>query len=546
MLIPQAMAYAMIAGLPPIYGLYTAIFPLIIYAILGTARQLAVGPVAMMSLLVAAGVGTLAEAGSETYIGMVILLAAMVGLIQLLMGIFRLGFLVNFLSNPLIAGFTAAAALTISFSQLKHLLGIDIPRFTYLHEIILHTFTHFDQINTPTLLIGSFGILLIWLAKKYSFIIPAPLLVVVLGIIVVWGLNLNAQGVKIIGTVPEGLPNFQSPSFDFETIKKLLPIAFTIAFIGFMQSIAIGKAVQAKHKNYEIDSNQELIALGTTNLASSFFQAFPIAGGFARTAVNEQAGAKTGLAALISAALITLTLLFLTPLFYYLPQAVLASIIMFAVLGLVDIKEAKFLWKTDRNDFWMMFITFVVTLFMGIEEGIIIGALLSLGIVVYKTSKPDLIALGKIPNHPLYKNIDRFESVEVREDLLIVRFDARLYYANANHFKYTLLSMIAAKGQALKAIILNADSINSVDSSAIRVLQEIVAHCKRNNRIFYIVAVKGVVRDKFKRAGVFDVIGKDHFLLRIQHAVNHFDRVAYKALQQYALQHNTEEKREDL
>ncbi|MEM9887827.1 MAG: solute carrier family 26 protein [Bacteroidota bacterium] len=542
MLIPQAMAYAMIAGLPPIYGLYTAIFPLFIYAIFGTSRQLAVGPVAMIALLIAAGVGSLAEAGSEAHIGTSILLAAIVGVIQLVMGIFRLGFLVNFLSFPVITGFTSAAALIIGFSQLKHLLGIDITGSEYFYETLYHILQNISNLHFITFAIGTLGIIVMLVSKKYKFSIPAPLLVVIFGTGLVATFDLHEAGVRIIGAVPSGLPLFQFPNFDLSIVKQLLPIAFTIAFIGFMQSIAVAKAMQAKHKNYELNSNQELVALGFANFGGAFFQAFPVAGGFARTAVNDQAGAKTGLAAIISASLIVMTLLFLTPLFYYLPRAVLASIIMVAVLGLVNLKEAKFLWTTDRNDFWMMLVTFTATLILGIEEGIALGVLLSLGIVIYKTSKPDLIELGKIPEHPLYKNIDRFDSVVVRDDLLIIRFDARLYYANARHFKYTLLNMMNAKGDPLSAIILNADSINSVDSSAIHAIQDIVAHCRASKIAFYMVAVKGVVRDKFKKAGVVDRIGKDHFLLRIQHAVNHFDKKEYKALEYYALQHNEKKK----
>jgi len=408
MLIPQGMAYAMLAGMPPIYGLYASIIPLILYAVFGTSRQLAVGPVAMISLLIAASVGELASDATE-FISLTILLTMMVGVIQLLMGIFRLGFLVNFLSQPV------------------------------------------DAVNFPTLTIGLVAIGLIILVKKIKLPIPGPLLAVVFGILTVWLLGWDAAGVKIVKEVPEGLPAFGIPSLNFENVKALLPIAITISFISFMQSISIAKSIQIKNNaskdsksHYQIVPNQELIALGMMNIGGSFFQSLPTTGGFARTAVNVQNGAKTGVAPIISATVIALTLLFLTPLFYYLPNAILASIIMVAVYGLIDFKEAKYLWRTDRGDFLMMLATFLGTLIFGIEEGILIGVILSLALIIFRTTQPHTAVLGKIPERPHYKNIDRFKHLEVREDILIMRFDARLYFANVNFFKEKIETEIFA------------------------------------------------------------------------------------------------------
>jgi len=359
MLIPQGMAYAMLAGLPPIYGLYASILPLILYAILGTSRQLAVGPVAMVSLLIAAGVGSIVETGSEEYIQLAILLALMVGAIQLLMGIFRLGFLVNFLSHPVVSGFTSAAALIIGFSQLKHLLGIEIPRSNYIHEILQNAFINIEAINLYALGIGLTAIVIILLIKRLKIRIPGPLVAVVFGILSVWFFGLQNEGVKIVADVPSGLPSFSFPVFNWSQVQALLPIALAISFISFMESIAVAKAIQSKHKNYDIVPNQELIALGIANIGASFLQAFPTTGGFSRTAVNDQTGAKTGMASIISAGLIILTLLFLTSLFYFLPKAILASVIMVAVFGLIDYKEAIHLWKYYRPDFWMLAATFM-------------------------------------------------------------------------------------------------------------------------------------------------------------------------------------------
>ncbi len=540
MLIPQGMAYAMLAGMPPIYGLYASIIPLVLYAIFGTSRQLAVGPVAMVALLIAAGVGELTTDTNE-FIGLAILLALMVGVIQLLMGLFRLGFLVNFLSHPVIAGFTSAAALIIGFSQLKHLLGIDIARSNHIHEIIGNAISNLDAVNLYTLTIGLVAIGLIVLVKKIKLPIPGPLLAVVFGILAVWGLGWYEEGVKIVGEVPKGLPAFGIPSLNLENVKALLPIALTISFIGFMESIAVAKAIQSKHKNYQVLPNQELIALGMANIGGSFFQAFPTTGGFSRTAVNDQTGAKSGMASIFSAVLIALTLLFLTPLFYYLPKAILASVIMVAVFGLIDFKEAKHLWHTDRGDFLMMLATFLGTLALGIEEGILIGVVLSLGLIIFRTTQPHTAVLGKIPGKPHYKNIDRFHHLEVRDDVLIFRFDARLYFANVSFFKEKVETEILAKGKTLKLFLLDADSMNGIDSSGVHAIKDLIEFCHDRNIQFQFAGVKGPIRDILHRAGIVEKIGDENFFFRIQHAVDFYDKKTNQRYQEYALQTNEDE-----
>ena len=538
MLIPQGMAYAMIAGLPPIYGLYASTIPLIVYALLGTSRQLAVGPVAMVSLLTAAGVGLIAETGTDNYIILAITLAFFVGLIQFLLGIFRLGFLVNFLSHPVISGFTSAAALIIGLSQLKHLLGVDIPRSHHVHEILLHAIEKIGAINWVTFLIGLGGIGLILFLKRISKSLPGPLFAVVLSILAVWGFNLVDLGVKIVGEVPKGLPTFGFPQINLETLQLLGPTALAIALVSFMESIAVAKAIQSKHKNYKVIPNQELIALGATNIIGSFFKSYTTTGGFSRTAVNDQAGAQSGVASVISAFLIILTLLFLTPLFYFLPKAILASIIMVAVFGLINIREAIHLFKTDRGDFWMLIVTFIGTLALGIEQGILIGVILSLALIIYKTSIPHIAILGKIPGKPHFKNIDRFNELEVRPDILIFRFDARLYFANVEYFNDAIEQYIDAKGEALKLFILDADSINGIDSSGIHGLEKAIEYCEAKNIEFYIVGAKGPIRDKFSQAGITEHLGKDHFFIRIQHAIEFFDDTRGQAYKEYAIQSN--------
>lgn len=545
MLIPQGMAYSMLAGLPPIYGLYASIIPLILYAIFGTSRQLAVGPVAMVALLIAAGVGTLAETGSDTYIQLAIVLALLVGLIQLLMGVFRLGFLVNFLSHPVVSGFTSAAALIIGFSQLKHLLGVDIARSNYVHEIIYAAFQNISDVNIYTLGIGLSAIAIILMIKRWKFKIPGPLVAVVFGILAVYILALQTEGVKIVGDVPKGLPSFSLPNFSWEQISALLPIAMAISFISFMESIAVAKAIQSKHKDYEVIPNQELIALGIANIGGSFLQAFPTTGGFSRTAVNDQTGAKTGMASIISAGLIVLTLLFLTPLFYFLPKAILASVIMVAVFGLIDYKEAIRLWKDYRPDFWMLAVTFVGTLTLGIEEGVLIGVILSLAMMIFQTARPHYAILGKIPDKPHYKNTVRFNNLEVRKEVLIIRFDARLYYANIEFFLSEIKQNIEKKGTDLKLFILDAGSLNGIDSSGVHALEEVAEYCETRGVIFNIVSLKGPVRDILYRCGLYEKLGEDHFFLRIQHAVDAMDKRMRNRYEEYTLQTNETEINED-
>ena len=523
MLIPQGMAYAMIAGLPPIYGLYASTIPLILYALLGTSRQLAVGPVAMVSLLTAAGIGTIAQGDSETYIALAIALALFVGVIQFLLGLFRLGFLVNFLSHPVISGFTSAAALIIGFSQLKHLLGVDIPRSHHVHEILISAVERFSDINWQSFAIGIGGVLLILGVRRINKSIPGPLLAVLFGILAVIGFGLTDQGVKIVGFIPQGLPSLVVPTFNMSQFQGLIQIALTIALVGFMESIAVAKAIQAKHRNYKVSPNQELIALGAANIGGSFFQSYPVTGGFSRTAVNDQGGAKTGLASIISAILIILTLLFLTPLFYYLPKAILASVIMVAVFGLIDYKEAIHLWKSDRTDFWMLMATFLATLSLGIELGIGLGVVLSLVMVIYRSTQPHIAFLGQIPGTDFYRNLSRFEDVKKRDDLLIMRFDAPLYFANTSFFKDTLEEQITAKGEALKAIIFPFNAVYALDSSAIFTLNEVIRDCTQRGTQVYFSGVRGPVRDAMKKAGFMDALGLDNFFMNIQEAVDYID-----------------------
>ena len=523
MLIPQGMAYAMIAGMPPIYGLYASTIPLIIYALLGTSRQLAVGPVAMVSLLTASGVAALAETGSEAYIIWAIALAFLVGLMQAALGLFRLGFLVTFLSHPVISGFTSAAALIIGISQFKHILGVSIPRAEHIYETVFNLVEKIPQTNIYTLGIGVLSVVLMVVLRRINKSFPGALVVVLLGVLAVYAFGLDNSGVKIIGDIPAGFPSVTLEGVSWDKWLTLLPLAATISLVSFMESISVAKAIQAKHRNYHVDANKELIALGAANIGGSLFQGFPVTGGFSRTAVNDQAGAKTGMASLISAVLIILTLLFLTPLFYYLPNAVLGAIIVVAVAGLFDYKEAIHLWKVDKQDFIMLAVTFVSTLLLGIELGIALGVGLSLAAVIYQTTRPHMAELGRIPGRSFYKNIDRFPELEVRDDILIVRFDARLYFANSPYFKEKMEDLIDSKGDKLRLVVLDADSINGMDSTGVLAVEELVRYCRNKNVSFAFVGAKGPVRDTLFRSGLLDIIGQEQCFMLIVDAVKAHD-----------------------
>lgn len=512
MLIPQGMAYAMIAGLPPVFGLYAALIPQVIYGILGTSRQLSVGPVAMDSLLVAAGLGALSLSGIEEYIGMAIFLALFMGSIQFLLGIVRMGFLVNFLSKPVISGFTSAAALIIGLSQLKHLLGTQIERSNQIHTLLFNAFKTIDQTQWIALVLGLTAIVIIKGLKRIHKRIPGALIVTLLGIVVTYVFRLDQLGLSIVQDVPKGLPSFSLPSVEQSRIAELFPIAITLALIAFMEAISVAKAVEEKHKLNEVRPNQELIALGLSNVIGSLFQSYPTTGGFSRTAVNDQAGAASTLASFISAAIVGLTLLFLTPLFYYLPNTVLAAIIMVAVFGLIDIEYPKVLWKNRKDEFALLLFTFIITLTVGIKEGILFGVLLSLLLLVYRSSKPHFAILARVKNSPYYRNIKRFpEEVEIDPEIVLFRFDGQLYFGNKDYFKSSLLQAIEERGVSVSKLILNVEPINYIDSSAAFMLRQLVEDLASKQISVAIAGPIGPIRDILRRSGIVELLGKKAF-----------------------------------
>jgi SulP family sulfate permease len=521
-LIPQGIAYALIAGIPPIYGLYCALVPQLVYAIFGSSRQVAIGPVAMDSLIVATGVSTLALAGSDSYIAIAILLAFMVGSIQFLLGVFRLGFIVNFLSKPVISGFTSAVALTIGVNQFRNLFGVDFVQSDQIQYVLEDIWFNIIDFNLHTTVIGLISVGVIILLRKINKKIPNALLVVVVGILTIRYLGDEFSDVAIVKDIPSGLPSFSFPEMDISQIKELLPIALTLVMVGYLETISIGKSLEAKQDEYKLRPNQELIALGLSNIIGSWFKAYPSTSSFSRSAINQESGATTGMASLVSVVMVLLTLLFLTPLFYHLPKTVLAAIIIVAVFGLVNIKEAIFLWKANNLDFWLLVVTFFSTLLFGIEYGIMIGVGLSLIILIFRTSRPYVAELGKVPESDFYRNRERFNEVILDDEVLVFRFDAQLFYANASYFIETLELMVEEKGPRLKLIVLDAESINRVDSTGVEMLKERIRFYHKKNILFYFAGVKGPVRDHLFRGKILEIITLDHFYMRVNGAVNYY------------------------
>lgn len=526
LLIPQSMAYAIIAGLPAIYGLYASIVPLAIYAVFGTSRQLSIGPVAILSLLVATGVGSVAEVGTQQYIQLAIMLAFFAGITQILMGAFRLGFLMNFISSPVLSGFTSAAAFIIGASQLGNLFGLDLPQSKYIYRTITEVFSNWQDIHLLTFMVGFSAILIIWFIKKWKPSFPIQLVTVMAAIAGVWYFELHGSGVAIVGSVAEGFPEPKIPditAFPFGPnfpFGPMAPTLLAISFLGFMQSIALAKTMVKRNPNYKIDSNQELYSLGLANMIGSIFQAYPVAGSFSRTIVNDENRAKTSISLIISALLVTLTVLFLTPLIYYLPKTVLAAIILTAVPGLVDWEEVKLLWRIRRRELALLILTFFSTLAFGILEGIGIGVMLSLMIVIYNSSHPNIVMLGRIPETDKYRDLERYPNARTQSNTIIVRIDSTLYFANIEFMKEKLEELEIESEKNLEQVILDATGINEVDSSALHALKEVIdEYHSRDIRVIF-ANVKGPVRDIFKRSGLVDLIGEENFYLDINKAVS--------------------------
>ncbi|OEK00411.1 sodium-independent anion transporter [Roseivirga sp. 4D4] len=521
MLIPQGMAYALIAGLPPVYGLYASVVPQIIYAIFGTSRQLSVAPVAMDSLLVATGVSVLATEGTDAYVTFAIMLALFMGIAQFSLGLIRMGFITNLLSKPVISGFTSAAALIIGLNQLKYLLGIDVARGHEIHKVLASAFEKIGEVHWLTLIIGLAGIAFIKLSKRLSSKLPGALIAVVVGILVVFALGLDEKGVSVVRDIPQGLPAFIIPNVSWELVEKLLPLSLTIAVVAYMEAFSVAKAIESKRRNYKVMPNQELIALGAANIVGSLFQSYPVTGGFSRSAVNEQAGAQTPLASIISAVLVALTLLFLTPLFYHLPHAILAAIIMVAVSGLIDTKYVLTLWKTNKVELGLLLATALVTLTFGMVPGIVSGIILSVLILLFKAANPHMALLGRVNGFSEYRNLKRFDDLETWDELMIVRVDVPFVFVNIQTIKERIINEALKRDEKLKFVILDAASVVHMDATGIIGVRDLIESLKEKEITLLFAEVIGPVRDALYKNDLVNIKSGETFFLTTDDAVKY-------------------------
>jgi SulP family sulfate permease len=533
MLVPQGMAYALLAGLPPEVGLYASIVPLVFYGLLGSSRALAVGPVAIVSLMVATTLGTLAEAGTVGYVAGAVLLAFLSGAILLGMGLARLGFLVNFLSHPVISGFSSAAALVIGFSQLKHLLGFDIPRSHLITETIWHAIEGISLINPATFGIAamSLAILLVWKGRLGGWMKTAgvnasvtdavsksgPLVAVLVTTLVVFFFDLNqSAGVAIVADIPAGLPPLALPDFNLALMQELLPAALLISLVGFLESVSVAKSLASKRRQ-KIDANQELLALGAANIGASFTGGYPVTGGFSRSLVNFTAGAVTPLASIITAVLVAITVLVLTPLLYFLPKATLAAIIVVAVANLIDFKIVRSTWAYNKTDALSLIVTFLAVLTIGIELGIVIGAGLSIALYLYRTSRPHIAVVGRVGETEHFRNVLRHK-VHTDEDILIVRVDESLYFANTAYLEDELLGRIADQPQ-INHLVLIMSAVNFIDASALETLETLIVRLRDAGVTVHMAEVKGPVMDKLQLVDFEETLGRGHVYLSTHVAI---------------------------
>ena len=494
MLVPQGMAYALLAGLPAVYGLYAALVPLAIYPIFGSSRFLSIGPVALVSIILYSGLSEFADPMSTQFIQMAILCSLMAGVIQMLLAVLKMGFLVNFLSHPVIAGFTSGAAVIICFSQLKHILGISFQGSSNIIDIFTGLFSNLAELNIYALIIGLGSIAIILVSRKIHKSIPSALIVVLLASLAVYFLHWDEKGLAVLDEIPGGLPSLEMPIFSLEWMWKLLPLSLVICLISFIESLAISRTLATKSGDESIDADKELWALGLAKFFGAFFQAYPNTGSFGRSAINHQAGAKTKLSSIFAAIFVCITLLFLTGAFAVLPKAVLGAIIISAVYRLIDVKEAKKLWKDHKQDFLVFMTTMILTLLLGVQMGIMIGIALSILLIVVKASLPHYAVLGELREKNIFRNVNRFAEAEVDDGILIIRYDADLFFANAEHFHKTVYREINAAGK-VDHLILDLSSVSAMDSTALEEFKRIILDLRSKAVCVHLAAVKGPIRD---------------------------------------------------
>lgn len=516
-LIPQGMAYALVAGLPPVAGLYASVFPILAYAVFGRSRQLALGPVAIVSLLTASGLEPLAGGDTGLYVSLAATLALMVGILMVVMGAARLGFVANFLSHPVLSGFTSAAAIIIVGTQLRNLLRVDLVRSEFTFDIVADAAGRLDEVHLLTLAIGSIGFVALIALRRWRPAVPWALLVVVVATAVVTVFHLEDQGVQVVGAIPESLPHPQVPPLDVDRFGTLFPLSLTITLVAMVESLAMAQYFAARNR-YRIRAGQEFVALGLANATSGIFQGYPVAGSFSRTAVNGASGARTPVAGLVTAAVIGITLVVAAPLFRTLPKAVLASVVFMAATGLFDVAEARRLWRVKRSDFYLLVLAFGATLALGIERGIVVAVVASLLVMLRHTTSPHVAILGRLPGTPVFRNVERAPDAVTSPGIVVLRVDAPLYFANAEFLKDKIRG-VESRNPGLRILVFDAGSVNDLDSSADRALHEIADDFSSRGIDLYVAGTKGIILDVMRRSGFYHHLGADHFFLSVDEAV---------------------------
>ena len=537
-LVPQGMAYSLLAGLSPIYGLYAALIPMIIYPMFSSSKELSVGPVALMSIIVLSAVSLFAEPGTQQYLDIVLLVALLSGLFQLMFAVFRLGVFANFISKPVMSGFISAAGVIIAISQIKYLFSLDIPRSSSVLVMLKDSLLNIPHLNLYSVLLGVGGIIVLRVLSAIHKSIPGAIIIAAIGSIVLYFAGLHHEGVPIVGELPAGLPSFYAGFMQWENVINLLPSAFIISVICFIGSYSIAKTIAIQNRNYPLFANKELLGLGLAKVVGSFFLAMPSTGSFTRSAINHQAGAKTGMSSIFGAAVIGLTLVFFSKLFHYLPEPILAAIVITSVFSLIDYKEAIRLFRLDKYDFWILFLTFVLTLVLGIVNGILLGIALSLLAIVQKSSKPHYAILGRLPGTSSFRNINRYAEAEELTKTLIIRYDEDLFFGNADHFYNTMVTEIKKAG-VIQTFILKAASFNHLDSTSMDKIKQLIQYCKDHNIRMILTNINGPMRDLFKKNSIYKTLGPENFHLNVSDACLDVDnQLSIK----YAAQTNIDQK----
>ena len=503
LLIPQSMAYAALAGMPPEAGLYSAIVSLIVYAALGSSSFISVAPVAIDSLLVAAAVGPIAQGNPTLYVAAAGVLAVMTGTIQLALGGLRLGALVNFLSIPVISGFTSAAALTIGASQIKDLFGLEVAKgqgSSFL-DVLKATLAAADTAHPLTALISVTALVALVSARRLVPKIPGALLVVAVSTAAVALLRLDRSGVRVLGEVPAGLPSLVVPGADLDLVRQLVPAALTIAVISYMESISTAKAFATRTRT-RVQPNQELLAVGAANVAAGLFRGFSVAGGFSRGAVNFRAGAKTQLSGVTAAVVLLLAIAFLTPLFFYLPKSVLAAIIVVAVASLVDIRGARRIVSVHRADGIGLVVTFFATLLVGVAQGLAVGVVASLVVFIARTARPHVVEVGRVKGTDRYRNIERWNT-RTDDHIALLRMDGPLYFANARYFEQRAQALVSDRA-LVEHLVVIASAIGDIDASGTELLIELDDELREGGVQLHLVTVRGPVRDTLANTDLWE------------------------------------------